>query len=35
VIGWAALIHSREEIVDRDLAKLRRLEASGLYEIDP
>jgi hypothetical protein len=35
VIGWLALIHPRKEIVDRDLARLRQLEANGLYELDP
>lgn len=35
VIGWVALIHPEEHAVDRDLATLRRLEAEGLYAIDP
>ena len=35
VIGWVALVHRRKEIVDRDLTRLRRLEADGLYEVDP
>jgi hypothetical protein len=35
VIGWVALVHEAKDVVDRQLAELRRLEADGLYEIDP
>jgi hypothetical protein len=35
VIGWAALIDPQRDAVERDLAALRRLEAEGLYQLDP
>jgi hypothetical protein len=35
VIGWIALIHHDKRAVDRGLAELRRIEADGLYAIDP